>query len=862
MSILFSRIAIIALAYCFLQDLASLSFINKGIGLHGGLLHITNITQVFHIFVFIISILILQLTSFYPRKVWVKEHSSLSHILMNNLVYYRTKIINKMGEHLKIIEYPLILLFVVCGAIFLMSTNDLVSIFLSIELQSYGLYLLSTIYRNSELATTGGLMYFLLGGLSSCFILFGTSLLYANSGTTNMDGLYIITSISDGSAIDSWYKPYYINFSLLIFSIGFLFKVSAAPFHFWSPEVYDAIPTIVTTFVANIAKISIFILLLEIVYFTSNYFSDFNWTFGLLMSSLLSLIIGTVVGLTQFRIKRLLAYSTISHVGFMLLALSISSIESIQAFIFYLMQYSLSNLNVFIILVTIGFSFYLYVTKNKENNEISDKNNSPVQLISQLKGYFYVNPFLALSLAISIFSFAGIPPLLGFFAKQMVLSAALDSGYVFITLVAILTSVIGGVYYLNIVKEMFYYEPDYKLNSIFKDRKLLSYIYNKDNRVIGNLEFNHTNIVMSSPIAITISSITLVILLFMLMNKEWLSMGKIKLNSFISILNKKFTKYNKYVTYFKFISISSFILYKSYTTKTQNIINKDIHPWFITGFTDAEGSFMIHLEKNNDKWRIRPTFQIKLNERDLSLLQKIKAYFNEVGNININNYECTYKVRSLKDIEIIISHFDKYFLITQKRADFELFKEIINKLNNREHLELKGLHEIICIIASMNKGLSLSVKTEFSNIKPVVRPLIENTSVPHPEWMAGFVSGEGSFSVVGDKSVSLSFRVSQHDKDQELLKSFVQFFDCGYFNYHNKEKKAGVFIVRKFKDINSVIIPFFNEYNIQGVKNEDFKDWSKVAKILSLAQESKNSLTIEEQEQILNIKQNMNSYRV
>lgn len=102
-----------------------------------------------------------------------------------------------MGEHLKIIEYPLILLFIVSGAVFLMSTNDLVSIFLSIELQSYGLYLLSTIYRNSELATTGGLMYFLLGGLSSCFILLGLSLLYANSGTTNMDGLYIITSLSD-----------------------------------------------------------------------------------------------------------------------------------------------------------------------------------------------------------------------------------------------------------------------------------------------------------------------------------------------------------------------------------------------------------------------------------------------------------------------------------------------------------------------------------------------------------------------------------------------------------------------------------------------------------------------------------------
>ena len=218
MSILFNRIAIIALIYCFLHDVVSLSLINKGIGLHGGLLHITNITQIFHIFVFILSILILQLTSFYPRKVWVKEHSSLKDLLFNNFVYYRTKIINKMGEHLKIIEYPLILLFVVSGAIFLMSTNDLVSIFLSIELQSYGLYLLSTIYRNSELATTGGLIYFLLGGLSSCFILLGTSLLYANSGTTNMDGLYIITSISDN--INSWYKPYYINFALLILKIN------------------------------------------------------------------------------------------------------------------------------------------------------------------------------------------------------------------------------------------------------------------------------------------------------------------------------------------------------------------------------------------------------------------------------------------------------------------------------------------------------------------------------------------------------------------------------------------------------------------------------------------------------------------
>lgn len=533
MSILFNRIIIIGLIYCILHDTVCLSFISKGLGLHGGLLHITNITQIFHIFVFFISILILQLTSFYPRKVWIPEYSSLKDLILNKFLYYRTKIINKMGEHLKIIEYPLILLFVITGAVFLMSTNDLVSIFLSIELQSYGLYILSTIYRNSELSTTGGLIYFLLGGLSSCFILLGTSLLYVNSGTTSMDGLYILNSISDVNegvvGLTSWYKSDYLNFSLLIFSIGFLFKVSAAPFHFWSPDVYDAIPTIVTTFVAILAKISIFIFLLELVFHTNSYISEFSWTYALLISSLLSLIIGTVVGLTQFRIKRLLAYSTISHVGFILLALSVSSIESTQAFIFYLIQYSISNLNIFFIIITIGFSLYGYITNNQEYKSLLDKNNSPIQLISQLKGYFYINPWLSLSLAITIFSFVGIPPLVGFFAKQMVLSAALDNGYIFLSLVAIITSVIGAVYYLNVIKEIFFYSPEHEVNPILNesDSTLKSRIFNEKNVLIRSVLLKGKNVFISSPFSITISIITNVILLFIFMNKEWLSMGTI-----------------------------------------------------------------------------------------------------------------------------------------------------------------------------------------------------------------------------------------------------------------------------------------------------------------------------------------------
>ena len=240
------------------------------------------------------------------------------------------------------------------------------------------------------------------------------------------------------------------------------------------------------------------------------------------MSSLFSLLVGTFMGLVQFRIKKLLAYSTISHVGFILLALSISSIESTQAFIFYIIQYSISNLNAFVILIAIGFSLYNYITNNIEYKKLIDKNNSHIQLISQLKGYFYINSLLSISLAITIFSFVGIPPLIGFFAKQMVLSAALDNGYVFLSLVAILTSVVGGVYYLNLIKEIFFFLPEYKLNPLLQKLNIDGTIYGKGvkNVLVKTCTFNYKNIVMASSMSITISIITLIILLFIFMNKE------------------------------------------------------------------------------------------------------------------------------------------------------------------------------------------------------------------------------------------------------------------------------------------------------------------------------------------------------
>jgi NADH-ubiquinone oxidoreductase chain 2 len=241
---------------------------------------------------------------------------------------------------------------------------------------------------------------------------------------------------------------------------------------------------------------------------------------------LLSLIIGTVVGLVQQRIKRLLAYSTISHVGFILLALTINSIESVQAFIFYLMQYSISNLNIFFILITIGYSLIYYVN-DVNDYKLLDKKNSPIQLIIQLKGYFHLNPLLALSLAITIFSFIGVPPLIGFFAKQMVLSAALQSGYIFLALIGILTSVIGAVYYLGIIKVVFFDKSDYivhknfdysipEINEITLVKKPT---INPTPLHVKNIAIpsdSLTYLVLSSSLTATISVLTLIILLFII----------------------------------------------------------------------------------------------------------------------------------------------------------------------------------------------------------------------------------------------------------------------------------------------------------------------------------------------------------
>jgi NADH-ubiquinone oxidoreductase chain 2 len=221
------------------------------------------------------------------------------------------------------------------------------------------------------------------------------------------------------------------------------------------------------------------------------------------MSVILSLIIGSVLGLTQYKIKRLYAYSTISHLGFILLSLCINNIESSKAFFFYLIQYSISNLNIFIILISIGYTLYLYTS----NINIKDSINSPIQYIYQLKGYFYINPMISISFIITLFSFIGIPPMVGFFAKQMILNIAISQGFIFTSIIAILTSVISAVYYLMIVRNLFFFNTDLKENNV----KIMN----------NNLIFGR-NITISSYYSLTISLLTLYILVYIYYDQEFM----------------------------------------------------------------------------------------------------------------------------------------------------------------------------------------------------------------------------------------------------------------------------------------------------------------------------------------------------
>jgi NADH-ubiquinone oxidoreductase chain 2 len=458
--------------------------IESGIGIYSGLFHVTVTSQIIDIFIFIIAASILNAWPIFDKQL-------LSESYKNDFYLNKLDTYNNFNNFNPVKEYSLIILFSCLGTSLLLSSADFISLYLSLELQSFGLYILATLYRDSESATAAGLKYFLLGGLSSCIILLGIALIYSYSGLTNFEAIFSLSSVLHAFNYNNIVSlGIIIGFILIL--LGLLFKIAAAPLHNWSIIVYDKSPTIVTIWLTIMPKLAILFLIFEIinglnlsttilVFDSIEFLPTFFLYFAkykiveirnlLLLSSLLSLIIGTVVGLAQIRIKRLLAYSTISHIGFILLALAINSVYSIQGLYFYIIQYTLTNLNVFLILLAFG-----YIINGRfliHNNLIP----TDINLISQLKGQFYTNPILSLCLTICLFSMAGVPPLLGFFSKYYVLSSAIYSQYYFMSIIAILTSVISASYYIKIIRILHTENTNSKLNLVENEGTVLSNLH-------------------------------------------------------------------------------------------------------------------------------------------------------------------------------------------------------------------------------------------------------------------------------------------------------------------------------------------------------------------------------------------------
>lgn len=493
---MFRRISAISFIYAGVLSFNTLNIqsIGSGIGLYSGLFQISILSNMTTFFILLISSLLIitwpnlefsRSTSFFAAEgMRVKDESGIQEKKYSNLQISYNYIENSSKSN----EYSLIIFFNILGALFLISSADLVSMYLSIELQSFGLYILATLYKEKYSSTSAGLKYFLLGGLSSCIILLGSGLIYSYTGLTNLESIYSIISVyfnntslssvlqvgtEGGFLINGSYELKGLSLGILFIFSGFLFKIAASPFHNWAPDVYDESPTLVTIWLTIMPKISILIFLLELqigsvgidfnlslsgIIGNNNLFSnDFNNMSPLiqllLISSLLSLLIGSIVGLSQIRIKRLLAYSTISHVGFLLLSLSVFSNSSVEAFIFYIVQYTITNLNIFLIILAFGYIFRTHVQLDSSKKKLI-LNLSDIEYISSFKGLFYKNPLLGISLSVCLFSFAGVPPLIGFFAKQQVLYASNSAGYFFLSLIAILVSVISASYYLKIIKIM------------------------------------------------------------------------------------------------------------------------------------------------------------------------------------------------------------------------------------------------------------------------------------------------------------------------------------------------------------------------------------------------------------------------
>jgi NADH-quinone oxidoreductase subunit N len=330
----------------------------------------------------------------------------------------------------RIFEYSILVLLSTLGMMVLISAGDLIALYLGLELMSLALYVVAASHRDNAKSTEAGLKYFVLGALSSGMLLYGASLIYGFTGTVNFAGIAAaVTTASPG-----------IIFGLVFLLAGLCFKVSAVPFHMWTPDVYEGAPTPVTAFFASAPKVA------AMAVFTRATLTAFpgivpQWQQILVFVSIASMALGSFAAIGQKNIKRLMAYSSIGHMGFALVGLAAGTVEGAQGVLMYIAIYVAMTLGSFAIILAMK------------------RNGQHVEQISDFAGLSRTNPLLAFFFAMLLFSLAGIPPLAGFFAKWYVFVAAIKANLFTLAVIGVLTSVVGAYYYLTIIKTMYFDEP-------------------------------------------------------------------------------------------------------------------------------------------------------------------------------------------------------------------------------------------------------------------------------------------------------------------------------------------------------------------------------------------------------------------
>jgi NADH-quinone oxidoreductase subunit N len=328
-------------------------------------------------------------------------------------------------------EFPVLILLATLGMMMMISSNDFMALYLGLELQSLSLYVLAAFARDRQRATEAGLKYFVLGALSSGMLLYGISLVYGFAGNISFEVLS--TGITDGSNIG-------VVVGMVFILSGLSFKISAVPFHMWTPDVYEGSPTPVTGFFAAAPKIAAMALFIRVIYDAfPNLINE--WQQIIIFISIASMLIGAFVALVQTNIKRLMAYSSIGHVGYALIGIAAGTEQGIQAVLIYMAIY---------LTMTVG-SFSIILSMRTKNGQTED--------IKDLAGLAKTRPYLAFGLAVFMFSLAGIPMLAGFFGKLYIFLAAVEAGLFSLAVLGVVASVVGAVYYLKIIKVMYMDEP-------------------------------------------------------------------------------------------------------------------------------------------------------------------------------------------------------------------------------------------------------------------------------------------------------------------------------------------------------------------------------------------------------------------